>query len=226
MLELWTARTPLERLLEQEGYQQRWFEWKAQSQPELEIGGFDMSYLDADAVEVRWSEWIKIAVEVDTGAGKTVWPQSLTYGKRIPGDVDLTFRTATGELVKSGKRLYVEGWDDWGVNLRVRGVQAPVCKPLLSVGEYTTMGGVTVLYGDKRYLFHRGSNVAKKIDAWIQKEMRDSQHHGCTVAYKENNRWETRPMRLASGRLRTCKTGKSRSRRSKRSRRSTRSNAR
>ena len=24
-----------------------------------------------------------------------------------------------------------------------------VCKPLLSVGEYTMMGGVTVLYGDK-----------------------------------------------------------------------------
>ena len=32
------------------------------------------------------------------------------------------------------------------------------------------MGGVTVLYGDKGYMFHKGSNVAKKIDAWIQKE--------------------------------------------------------
>ena len=50
-----------------------------------------------------------------------------------------------------------------GVHLRVRGVQAPVCKPLLSVGEYTTMGGVTVLYGDKGYMFHKGSNVAKNI---------------------------------------------------------------
>ena len=93
------------------------------------------------------SEWIKIGV--DTGAGKTAWPQSVTYGKKLPGHVDFTFRTATGELVKSGERLYVEGCDDWGVNLRVRGVQAPVCKPLLSVGEYTTMGGVIVLYGDK-----------------------------------------------------------------------------
>ena len=26
-----------------------------------------------------------------------------------------------------------------------------------------------------------------KVDAWIQKEMRDSQYYGCTVAYKENN---------------------------------------
>ena len=37
-----------------------------------------------------------------TGAGKTAWPQSITYGTTIPGDSDLTFRTATGELVKGG----------------------------------------------------------------------------------------------------------------------------
>ena len=58
---------------------------------------------------------------------------------------------------------------------------------LLSVGEYTTKGGVTVLYGDEGYMFHKGSNVATKIDAWVQKELRDSQYQGCTVAYKENN---------------------------------------
>ena len=69
--------------------------------------------------------------------------------------------------------MHVEGWDDWGSNLRVRGVQAPVCKPLLSVGEYTTTGGVTVLCGDKGYMIHKCSNVAKKIDAWVQKELRD-----------------------------------------------------
>ena len=53
----------------------------------------------------------------------------------VPGDSDLTFRTATGELVQGGKRMHVEGCVDGGSNLRVRGVQAPVCKPLLSVGE-------------------------------------------------------------------------------------------
>ena len=120
-------------------------------EPEVEIGGFNMFYFDGHAVEVRGSEWFKIGV--DTVAGKTAWPQSITYGKTIPGDSDLTFRTAAGELVKGGKRLHVEGRDDWGSNLRVRGVQAPVCKPLLSVGEYTTTGGVTVLYGDKGRLY-------------------------------------------------------------------------
>ena len=72
--------------------------------------------------------------------------------------------------------MHVVGCDDWGSNLRVRGVQAPKCKPLLSVGEDTTMGGVTVLYGDKGYMFHKGSNVAKKMHSFIHKELRDSQY--------------------------------------------------
>ena len=44
-----------------------------------------------------------------------------------------------------------------------------------------------MLCGDKGYMFHKGSNIAKKFDAWIQKELRDSQFRGCTVAHKENN---------------------------------------
>ena len=61
--------------------------------------------------------------------------------------------------------MQIEGCDDWGSNLKIRGV----------------------LYGDKGHMFHNGSNVAKKMDAWVQKELRDSQYRGCTVAYKENN---------------------------------------
>ena len=106
------------------------------AEPEVEIDEFSMTYLNVDALQesekMRGSEWIKIGV--DTGAGKTAWPQSITYGTAIPGDSDLTFRTATGELVKGGKRMQVAGRDDWGLNLRVRGVEAQVCKPLLSVG--------------------------------------------------------------------------------------------
>ena len=257
MLELWDARTLLERLLEQEEHQRRWSKGKHKPknadahsldskpsivEPEVEIDDFNMSYLNVDVLQesekMRGSAWIKVGV--DTGAGKTAWPQSITYGTTIPGDSDLTFRTATGELVKGGKRMQIVGCDDWGSNLRIRGVQAPVCKPLLSVGEYTTMGGATVLYGDKGYMFHKGSNAAKKIDAWVQKESRDSQYRGCTVAYKENNVYNIH-MRLrenkidamplsgdsesgVAGWVRTCKTGESRSsRRSTRSRSSRRS---
>ena len=69
-----------------------------------------MGFFDVDALQQQESEWIKIGV--DTGGGKTAWPQSVTCGEKLHGHVDLTFRTATGELVKSGERLYVEGSDD------------------------------------------------------------------------------------------------------------------
>ena len=43
------------------------------------------------------------------------------------------------------------------------------------------------MYGCERYLLHRGSKVAKKTDAWIQKELSSSQCDGCTDAHKVNN---------------------------------------
>ena len=70
------------------------------AEPEVEIAEFSMTHFNIDALQesekVRGCEWIKI--RVDTGAGKTARPQSITYGTMIPGDSDLTFRTATGEL--------------------------------------------------------------------------------------------------------------------------------
>ena len=133
------------------------------------MGGFDISNVNVTAVGVQELQWIKIGV--GTGAGKTAWLSSATYGMQMLGDVDLTFRTATGEIVKSG------GCDDWGINLRVRGVQAPVCKPLLSVGEHATMGGAAVMYGDKGCLFYKGSNVAKKMAACVPREQRVQHLH-------------------------------------------------
>ena len=67
------------------------------AEPEVEIDEFSMTYLNVDAFQesekVQGSEWMKIGV--GTGAGKTAWPQSITYGTTIPGDSDLTFRSAT-----------------------------------------------------------------------------------------------------------------------------------
>ena len=89
-------------------------------------------------------------------------------------------------------------------------------------------------------MFNKGSNVAKKMDVWVQKELRDSQYRGCTVAYKENNVYnicvkprenkiDAMPLSGDSESgiacwVRTCKTGESRSsRRSTESRSSRRS---
>ena len=49
----------------------------ANSEPEVEIGGFDMGYFNVDAMEVRECEWNKIGV--DTGAGRQLAP-----GRHVP----------------------------------------------------------------------------------------------------------------------------------------------
>ena len=127
----------------------------ANVEPEVEIGRFDMSFLDVDALQQQESEWIKIGV--DTGAGKTAWPQSVTYGKKLPGHFDLTFRLESTQVQerRHGPRMSHTGRSFLAmltslsaqqlesssnlvsdctlkvatigsVNLRVRGVQAPV----------------------------------------------------------------------------------------------------
>ena len=117
MLELWKAWTQLERLFDQEEHQKSGSKGKHKPknadahnldskpsivEPEVEIDECSINYFNVDALQqesekMRGSEWIKIGV--DTGAGKTAWPQSITYGTTILGDSDLTFRTTTGELV-------------------------------------------------------------------------------------------------------------------------------
>ena len=108
MLELWKARTLLERLGGSKGKHKSKNATDAHNldstkpanvEQEVEIGGFDMSFVD---------------------------------------------------VVTHFNNKSLDGCDDWGV-IRVRGVQAPVCKPLLSVGVYTSMGGVTALYGPRRF---------------------------------------------------------------------------
>ena len=117
-----------------------------------------MTYLNIDTIQefekMQESEWIKIGVVTQV--------QERRHGLRV-SRMELRFLVTvislTGQqlenLSKSGKRMQIVGCDDWGSNFKIRGVQAPVCKPLLSVGEYTTKGGVTVLYGDKGYMFHK-----------------------------------------------------------------------
>ena len=179
MLELWKARTKKDNKGGSKGKHKSKNATDAHNlgstkpanvEPEVEIGEFEMGCVDVNALQQQESEWIKIGV--DTCAGKTAWPQSVTYGKKLLGHVDLTFRTATGEFVKSGERLYVESCDDWGSNFRDRGIQAPVCKPLLYVGEYTTMCGVTVLYVTKVTCSTRVLVLRRKsMRGWMQKEM-------------------------------------------------------
>ena len=195
-----------------------------------------MNYIDADAVEVRASEWMKI--EVDTGAWKTAWPQSVTGGRTIPGDSDFIFRTATGELIKSDKRLYAEGRDEWRVNVRVRGVPRRWCVSHCCLLEITRRW--------VEFEWWRRFPVPQRLDCCEENRCVDPEgDEGFTVqrlhscVQRENNAYsifmEPNGNRIDSiplfssgipGWIRTCKTGKPRSRSPRGGRSSTRSNAR
>ena len=136
------------------------------------------------ADELRESEWIKIGV--DTGAGKTAWPRVSRSGRRSPAKVISFYAQQLESLssLTSNCTLMV-------VTIGERVSEFVVCKHRCAnrccLLVSTRRRVESVLYGNKGYMFHEGSTVAKKIDAWIQKELRDSQYQGCTIAYKENN---------------------------------------
>ena len=166
--------------------QSRHDETKANTEAEVEVCGFDMSYFNVDAVEVRESERTKIGVSTRV--------QERRHGPRAPqsGSGFLVMR-----ILLSARSLENSSSLATDCTLKVTMIGEPISEFEVSkrlcanhccpVEVYTTMCGVAVMYGDQRYLIHKGSNVAKRIiRAWIQKVMRDSQYHGCTVACQEN----------------------------------------
>ena len=161
-------------------------------EPEVEIDEFNMSYLDVDALQQQesemmpGSEWIKIGV--DTGAGKTAWSQSITYGTTIPGHSDLNFRTATGELVKGGKRMHVLWIATIGDQISEFEVFKHRCATRYCLLESTQRWVESLCSMVKNVtLSTKFRMLRRKLIGWIQKELRDSQYRGCTVAYKGNN---------------------------------------
>eukprot|EP00971_Amphidinium_carterae_P290131 5760686-Amphidinium_carterae.1 len=70
----------------------------------------------AEAANGRW-----IALNVDTGAGGTVWPYTRAYSlaadylaTKVEGNSSRTFKTATGELVEGQGVYKLSGKDYWG----------------------------------------------------------------------------------------------------------------
>ena len=131
---------------------------------------------------MRESEWIQIGV--DTGAGKTAWTRVSQTGERFLA----TVTSLSAQQLENLSSLA----SDCTSKVAMIGESISKFEVFSGAALYATVVCWRVhvdgcsLYHDKGFLFHKGSTVvAKKIDAWIQKEMRDSQYNGCTVAYKE-----------------------------------------
>ena len=142
----------------------------ANVEPEVEIGEFDVGYLDVDTVEVQRSEWIKIGV--GTGARKTSWSQSVTYGRSF-----LAMLTSLSAQQLENLSILVSD-----CTLKVATIGESIYE--FEVFKRRCASHCCLLENTRRWVESlscmvrkESSNVAKKIDAW-----RDLQYYGCTVA--------------------------------------------
>ena len=70
-----------------------------------------------NAIASRWK-----AVNVDTGAGGTVWPMNADYGfEKVAGPEGRSYKTATGEMVEGPGRFRVQCHSVWSHLLREDG---------------------------------------------------------------------------------------------------------
>ncbi|CAK0892249.1 unnamed protein product, partial [Prorocentrum cordatum] len=148
--------------------------WPAPPEPSVAVSTVDLcAAWDAvsPAPAARAPSHVKwVAINVDTGAGGTVWPADADYaGERAPGLSGRTHRIATGELVEGQGRFKIRGVDAWGHNLQMVGEQTSVHKPLLSVGDVTDKGHAVWLDGDAGYIFQRGSPIPDEMRAVFSK---------------------------------------------------------
>ena len=75
----------------------------------------------------------------------------------------------------------------WGQRLGMKGVLAPVCKPLLSVGEVTTKGGAAIMLDDLGYLLTPHSSILKDLRSWLAEEVSKAKHGHVVELHKERN---------------------------------------
>ena len=115
-----------------------------------DLSAFDLATCESLPLTGKW-----VALNLDTGAAKTVWPSHFeSLGKLIPNDKggeNPRFRTATGEIVDGGNRREIRAVSEFGAKFRLKGHTAPVHKPLLAAGESTDAGNDVWLSGDTGY---------------------------------------------------------------------------
>eukprot|EP00971_Amphidinium_carterae_P332057 6465990-Amphidinium_carterae.1 len=94
-----------------------------------EVGVFDLCSVTSPMTDnMEKGKWLTL--NLDTGAGATVWPSSASYGERCEHQASRTFKTATGEICTSEGRYKVKGKDKYGTSVKFEGDRAPVHKSL------------------------------------------------------------------------------------------------
>ena len=125
-------------------------------------------------------------MNLDTGAARSVSPETAEYGERLKQEKVINFRTATGEVVPSSGDLKVDAWDEWGRHVRFPGTLAPVHKPLIAADQVTDKGNDIWFYDNEAYVIEKGSRVQKRMRQAFEDAMEESMGNNTVRVYKEN----------------------------------------
>ena len=124
----------------------------------LELATLEM--LDLNAVEDAGT-WIRM--NLDSGSAGTVFPENAEYaeefGDTISGKI---FRTATGELIEPSRRAKFSGQDEYGQQVEIKGMKAPVHKPLVAAGDMVQKN-LVILSSQGGSIINRCSPMYAKI---------------------------------------------------------------
>ena len=121
-----------------------------------------------EVVNPRW-----IAFNVDTGAGKTVWPMNADCAcEKVSGPAGRNYKTATSEMVEGQGRFRIRRQSVWGHHLHMIGEKTSVHKPLLSAGDVTDEGHALWLDGDVGHIIQKDSPILTAVRIVLRESLR------------------------------------------------------
>ena len=152
-------------------------EYAPGEEPENEdVGTFDINGINLNSEPQECGVWTKF--NLDTGAAQTAIPSDWDFITRKPGK-QITFKTASGELVPSeGDGSYI-GTDANGMRCRITGPVANVHKPLVSAHKCLNKGRIAILDEHGGYVL---LPVKSAVGRDIQRTLRKA-------SYNEQKKW-------------------------------------
>ena len=134
-----------------------------------------------EIVNPRWK-----AFNVDTGAGRTVWPMNAAYAcEKISGPAGRSYKTAKGEMVEGQGRFRVLCQSVWRNQLHMTGEKTSVHKPLLSAGNVTDKGHALWLDGNVGYIIQMDSPILTAMRTCFQRVCEQHSWNGAIDLTKE-----------------------------------------
>ena len=128
----------------------------------------------------------RIAFNIETGAGRTVWPMNAHYAcEKISGPGGRNYKTATVEMVARRGRFCVRCQSAWRRLLQMTGEKTSVRKPLSSAGNVTDKGHALWLDGNVGYIIQKDSPILTAMRMCFRRVFEQHSWNGAIDLTKE-----------------------------------------